>query len=134
VSDARGVPTEWSDTKNLAWKTELPGPGSSSPIFVGDRVFVTCYTGDGTSRSAPGDLSPLQRHLICVALSDGKVLWDRPIFAKQPEDRFNGFLRDHGYATRRSQGRVNQICSDAARLSPIVILPQIASACDGLVQ
>lgn len=99
VSDARGVPTEWGDSKNLAWKTELPGPGSSSPIIVGDRVFVTCYTGYGTSRAAPGDLSQLQRHLICISLSDGKVLWDRPISAKQPEDRFNGFLRDHGYAT-----------------------------------
>ena len=50
VSDARGVPTDWSDSTNLAWKTELPGPGSSSPIIVGDRVFVTCYSGYGIGR------------------------------------------------------------------------------------
>lgn len=99
VSDARGVPTEWSDSKNLAWKTELPGPGSSSPIIVGDRVFVTCYSGYGTSREAAGDIKQLQRHLICVSLKNGKILWDKPVVSKQSEDRFNGFLQDHGYAT-----------------------------------
>jgi outer membrane protein assembly factor BamB len=99
VSDARGVPTEWSDSKNLAWKTELPGPGSSSPIIVGDRVFVTCYSGYGTSRGAAGDIKQLQRHLICVSLKDGKILWDKPVVSAQSEDRFSGFLQDHGYAT-----------------------------------
>lgn len=99
VSDARGVPTEWSDTKNLAWKTELPGPGSSSPIVVGERVFVTCYSGYGTSRRDAGDIKQLQRHLICVSLKDGKILWDQPVASKQSEDRFGGFLQDHGYAT-----------------------------------
>ena len=63
VSDARGVPTEWSDSTNLAWKTPLPGPGSSSPIIVGDRVFVTCYSGYGTGRGATSDIKQLQRHL-----------------------------------------------------------------------
>lgn len=99
VSDAQGVPTDWSDSKNLAWKTELPGPGSSSPIIVGDRVFITCYSGYGTSRGAAGDIKQLQRHLICVSLKDGKILWNKPIASKQPEDRFTGFLQDHGYAT-----------------------------------
>ncbi|MCX7825652.1 MAG: PQQ-binding-like beta-propeller repeat protein, partial [Verrucomicrobiae bacterium] len=40
-------PTVWSDTKNLQWKVGLPGPGSSSPIVWGNRVFVTCYSGYG---------------------------------------------------------------------------------------
>lgn len=31
----------------MKWKTALPGPGSSSPIIIGDRVFVTCYSGYG---------------------------------------------------------------------------------------
>lgn len=99
VSDARGVPTEWSDSKNLAWKTELPGPGSSSPIIVGDRVFVTCYSGYGTGRGAPGDIKKLERHLICVSLKDGKILWDKSIAAKQPEESYSRMLGEHGYAT-----------------------------------
>ena len=45
--DSAPAPVEWSEAKNLKWKTALPGPGLSSPIIVGDRVFVTCYSGYG---------------------------------------------------------------------------------------
>lgn len=99
VSDVRNVPTEWSDSKNLAWKVALPGPGSSSPIVVGDRVFVTCYSGYGTSRNESADVSKLQRHLVCVSLKDGKIQWDKTIESKEREDSYSGFIRDHGYAT-----------------------------------
>ncbi len=99
VSDARGVPTEWSASKNVAWKTELSGPGSSSPIIVGDRVFVTCYSGYGTGRSAPGDIKKLERHLICVSLKNGEILWDKALAAKQPEESYSRMLGEHGYAT-----------------------------------
>ncbi|MEK6258508.1 MAG: PQQ-binding-like beta-propeller repeat protein [Planctomycetota bacterium] len=34
------VITEWSNTKNVVWKTPVPGRGHSSPIVVGDRVFL----------------------------------------------------------------------------------------------
>ena len=99
VSDARGIPTEWSDSKNLAWKTDLPGPGSSSPIVVGDRVFVTCYSGYGTGRGAAGDIKQLQRHLICVSVKDGKILWSKSVTATQPEESYSRMLGEHGYAT-----------------------------------
>ena len=33
-------PTEWSETKNVRWKTEIPGRGSASPVIWGDKVFV----------------------------------------------------------------------------------------------
>lgn len=33
-------PTEWSATKNLRWKRELPGEGASTPIVWGDLVFI----------------------------------------------------------------------------------------------
>jgi hypothetical protein len=33
-------PTEWSETKNIKWKVEIPGRGSASPIIWGDRIFV----------------------------------------------------------------------------------------------
>ena len=45
VSTETAVPLQWSDTKNLAWKLALPGKGFSSPIVVGDKVLVTCYSG-----------------------------------------------------------------------------------------
>lgn len=99
VSDAKDLPDQWDNTKNVAWKTPLPGPGSSSPIIVGDRVFLTCYSGYGTSRESAGKVSDLKRHLICISLDNGKILWDRSTPGKADEDRFTGFLRDHGYAT-----------------------------------
>jgi outer membrane protein assembly factor BamB len=48
VADARDIPAEWTKD-NLLWKTKLPGLGASSPIVVGDKVFVACYAGYGTT-------------------------------------------------------------------------------------
>jgi len=64
------VPLEWSAEKNLRWRTPLPGPGSSSPIVQGDRVFVTCYSGYGTA--AGGEPAQLVRHLVCLDRATGK--------------------------------------------------------------
>jgi hypothetical protein len=91
-------PASWSDTENLLWKTPLPGPGTSSPIVVGPRVFVTCYTGYGDGSPGAG-ISKLQRHLVCVSRADGRILWNSAISAAQPEDYFGGFLTEHGYAS-----------------------------------
>ncbi len=91
VSDETGIPVEWSDTQNLRWKAGLPGPGSSSPIVVADRVFVTCYSGT--------EGSELQRHLLCFQLADGAPLWQVAIDPKHPEDDYRGFLTEHGYAS-----------------------------------
>src|SRR3712207_1817517 len=33
-------PVEWSETKNVRWKVEIPGRGSASPVVWGDRIFV----------------------------------------------------------------------------------------------
>src|SRR5438093_1619794 len=83
VSDARGLPVKWDDHSGIAWKTPLPGPGSSSPIVVGDRVFVTCYSGYGVNRDRPGQMRDLKRHLVCMSLTDGRVMWDQAVAARQ---------------------------------------------------
>ena len=41
VATGKGYPTEWSETKNVLWKVELPGHGSSTPIVWGEHIFVT---------------------------------------------------------------------------------------------
>ena len=64
--DSDSLPTLWSPTANLAWKTPLPGPGASSPIIVGGKAFVTCYSGYGLSQENPGDIENLVRHLVCL--------------------------------------------------------------------
>lgn len=40
ISAETDLPVRWSDGEGLLWKTELPGPGSSSPIVSAGRVFI----------------------------------------------------------------------------------------------
>ncbi len=47
VADGSMLPTRWSETENVAWVTEVPGRGWSSPIVWGDRVYVTSAVNAG---------------------------------------------------------------------------------------
>jgi len=40
-SDERGLPLEWSESRNVAWKTPVPGRGWSSPAVADGRVWLT---------------------------------------------------------------------------------------------
>jgi outer membrane protein assembly factor BamB len=93
-----GLPTQWDEQTNLAWKVELPGPGASSPIVVGDRVLVTCYSGYGVPKQA-GDIADLRRHLLCFDRG-GKPLWKKEIKADAEDAPYGGsYLPLHGYAS-----------------------------------
>ena len=92
-------PTVWSESQNLAWKLALPGPGSSSPIVLGERIFVTCYSDYGVGSGGADSVENLKRHLLCVERKSGKVLWDKAVPADLPEDAYSGNLREHGYAS-----------------------------------
>src|SRR5262249_4447712 len=83
-----------------AWKARLPGPGSSSPVIVGDRVLVTCFSGYGVPGARAGDVRHLKRHLVCVGRKDGQIRWQREVSARLPESPFQPpFLTLHGYAS-----------------------------------
>lgn len=98
--DSDSLPTMWSPTANLAWKTPLPGPGASSPIIVDGKAFVTCYSGYGLNQENPGDIENLFRHLVCVDMQTGKVLWQKDVKAALPEDPYSGIgVTAHGYAS-----------------------------------
>jgi outer membrane protein assembly factor BamB len=93
----KALPLTWADNKNIVWKTTLPGPGASSPITLGNRIFITCFTGFATSSGEPGDMANLKRHLLALNLADGKIIWDTPTAAELPEqDRIR---ESHGYAS-----------------------------------
>lgn len=98
VAAEKNLPTVWDDTTNIAWKTDLPGPGSSSPIFVGDKIFVTCYSGYGLKQDDPGDLKNLKRHLVCLN-GDGKILWNREVTTDAKDYAYESFQTLHGYAS-----------------------------------
>ncbi len=65
------LPTTLEPKKNIAWELSLPGRGLSSPIVVGDRLFVTCSSGPRQGRL----------HVICFRAGDGAKLWERQFFA-----------------------------------------------------
>ncbi|MEM0926876.1 MAG: PQQ-binding-like beta-propeller repeat protein, partial [Planctomycetota bacterium] len=91
------APVEFGIDKNLAWKAELPGHGVSSPIVVGDRVFVTSFSGYGFEA---GEIEDLKRHLTCLDRLTGKQLWSATVAAKMPEDPWNPpGIPTHGYAS-----------------------------------
>lgn len=95
VSAAAQLPLNWSTSQNIAWKTPLPGPGASSPVVFGERIYLTCYTGYLIPDQPGGSLEQLQRHLLACNLRTGAVEWDRSVAARLPEE---SQIRDHGYA------------------------------------
>src|SRR5262245_66423209 len=66
VSKEKGLPVQWSADSNIAWKVKLPGAGASSPIILGKRIFITCYSGYGMDTKKPGEQKDLRRHLLCL--------------------------------------------------------------------
>ena len=70
VAEGTGYPTEWTASKNVAWKVELPGRGSSTPVVWGDQVFLTCGI-DGKNNVLAYNLQ-------------GKELWRKAIGAEKP--------------------------------------------------
>lgn len=100
AADSEPVPTSWSPDKNIRWSIDMPGPGTSGPIVVGGKVFITCWSGYAEDdQNDSGDLDDLKRHLICVDRTSGKILWNKTVKAKLPEEPFRGMFTNHGYAS-----------------------------------
>ena len=94
-----GLPSNWDAETNIVWKTRLPGPGASSPVTFGDRIYVTCYSGYGLDSNSPGDAGELQRNVVCINRQDGSVIWDTPQAATSPQKPYRSFIALHGYAS-----------------------------------
>lgn len=95
TSSATGLPIKWDKTSGIVWKTELQGAGASSPIVKGERVFLTSYTGYFVPGESQGSMNDLKRHLLCIDVKSGDLLWDTAVPAKLPEEEK---IRDHGFA------------------------------------
>lgn len=92
VSTESPLPLTWSVTDNVRWKVPLPGEGMSSPIVVGDRVFVTAAEKEGT-----------RRLLIALDRATGRTLWTHSLTHDDPE-RAN-FNTGHAAPTPACDGR-----------------------------
>ncbi len=94
ISTEKNLPITWTEEENVAWKTALPGYGSSSPIALNGKLYVTCYSGYGIERGV-GAMEDLRLHVVCADGATGKILWDKKIKPTLPESTR---VRDHGYS------------------------------------
>lgn len=62
------VPTEFGETSYVIWKADIPGRGASSPVVVGNRVFVT--TADDSNQV---------QSVVCLDRDNGKQLWQTEV-------------------------------------------------------
>jgi outer membrane protein assembly factor BamB len=91
TTTARNVPMTWSKTNHLGWKVAVPGRGRSSPVVLGDRVWLTLAVEQGVVRQQIGsDDMQTAEHVsleaICLDACMGRVLWRAPLFdVDQPE-------------------------------------------------
>lgn len=99
VSQETGLPVEWTNTKNVKWKTPIKGRGHSSPIVWDKKIFlttaldgevipggkagVTHKLADGSDFVHPDAVGADLNHtfkIICIDRVSGKILWERTAY------------------------------------------------------
>jgi outer membrane protein assembly factor BamB len=70
------APTEWSATRNVAWKTVIPGAGHSSPVVWEDRIFMASATPENK-----------ERVLLCLDRRTGQILWRTTVLTADLENK-----------------------------------------------
>lgn len=134
ISSAAGYADQWSPENNIAWKTEVPGRGLSSPVIWGDRLFITTSI---EGELVPGhmapdhlgfDLKPGYFHpdsvgvdhknalkVLAYDTKNGKLLWERTAYDGLMYDNRH---RKNTYAspTVATDGQLVYACFEAAGL------------------
>ena len=102
VAEGFPIPVEWNaDTadskpsKNVKWKTPLPGLSHSSPVIWGDRLFVvTAMSGSGKNDlkvGLYGDIEPVNDDTVhiwkvyCLNKRTGQILWEKVACKEVPK-------------------------------------------------
>ncbi len=90
-----GLPDRWSATENVAWKTDIPGRGWSSPVVWDGKVFLTTCESNGPvedakkglyfggDRSTPTDAIHRWK-VLCLDLDSGSIRWERTVHEGKP--------------------------------------------------
>ncbi len=97
ISTEKNLPTEWSETKNIRWKTAVPGRGHSSPVVWGSRIFITTSIEGAVIPGAeavrhylkgqeylhPDSVGATHSYtlkLLCFDLDSGKLRWEKTAY------------------------------------------------------
>lgn len=70
-SSEQGLPLEWSESRNIAWKVSVPGRGWSSPVIANGRVWLTTAIAAGHDTSL---------RLMAFEFASGRVALDVEVF------------------------------------------------------
>src|SRR5262249_27422317 len=71
-SSEKGLPISWSESKNIAWKTAIPGLGWSSPVIQADKIWLTTALDEGHSL-----------RVLCLNRDSGKIVQNIDVFHKE---------------------------------------------------
>ena len=79
---------EWSETKNVRWKVEIPGRGSASPIVWRDRVYLLTAIPAAADVPASHVASRGRNRYVVMALDrrSGKTVWERTAREEEPHE------------------------------------------------
>jgi outer membrane protein assembly factor BamB len=96
-------PIEWSESKNVRWKTPIPGRGLACPIVWGDRVYLTTAVGTGKKVDAPppkdedqrggrgprGAPAPIEEQdfvVLALERKSGAIVWQKKVATAMPHE------------------------------------------------
>jgi outer membrane protein assembly factor BamB len=108
TSAEKGMPTTWSPTENVRWKVRLPGPGNSTPIVWGQRIFLTQAL----------DRKGTERAVLCFDRASGLLLWQKAISfqGEEPTHETNPYCAaspvTDGERVIASHGSAGVVCYD----------------------
>lgn len=84
AADIVGLPTQWSETKNIAWKIPLEGEGHSVPVIGDGRIWFTAATEDGH-----------KQYVYCIDPATGKVLHHKLLFENEKPEPLNNAVNTY---------------------------------------
>ena len=146
VSSETNLPLTWSETKNVRWKTAIPGRGWSSPVIQGDRIWLTTATEDGRAlRAISVDVNTgtIQKDVEVFRLKSAKLMNNKNSFASPTPviegDRIYLHFGAYGTACITQTGEIvwnTKLEYDNGQHgpggSPIIYEDLLIVSCDGL--
>jgi len=85
VVGERGLPTTWSEEKNIAWKTKIDGKAWSSPVVWDDQIWITNSSADGKLMEG-----------ICINKKDGKIKYRLSLFKNETVEPLGNNVNSYG--------------------------------------
>lgn len=113
VTDIENLPVHWDDDENIAWKTKMPGPGSSQPVRYQGRIFVTSFSGYdpgiGPKKKKQGAEKTLRYHVTCLDPANGSIIWSKELKPINTVNQQSRNLAFHGWATPTPLAEENRL-------------------------